>query len=132
MKDKIDKLRELKALEEKIKINENLSKKKFDQQLGSKNSASEVQAMLQGMNGLKSKDFFTSLNQKGKSITFDYNGIPIVQKPIKRIKDTESVDFIVSKQAYVSQNHSASFSKSKKLNSTLGDNERMINKSIGF
>lgn len=42
MKDKIDKLREMKALEEKIKINENLSKRKFDQQLGSKNSASEV------------------------------------------------------------------------------------------
>jgi hypothetical protein len=78
MIEKIDKLREIKALEEKIKINENLSKKKFDQQLGSKNNASEVQAMLQGMNGLKNKDFFTSLNQKGKSITFDYNGIPIV------------------------------------------------------
>lgn len=78
MKEKIEKLREIKALEEKIKINENLSKRRFDQQVGSKNGASEVQAMLQGMNGLKSKDFFTSLNQKGKSITFDYNGIPIV------------------------------------------------------
>jgi hypothetical protein len=30
MKEKIEKLREMKALEEKIKINENLSKKKFD------------------------------------------------------------------------------------------------------
>jgi hypothetical protein len=30
MKEKIEKLREMKALEEKIKINENLSKRRFD------------------------------------------------------------------------------------------------------
>ena len=47
------------------------------------------------MRGVKNENFFESLYERGKSITFDSYGIPIVQKPVKDLEN-ESVDFIVS------------------------------------
>jgi hypothetical protein len=52
------------------------------------------------MRGVKNDKFFESLHERGKSITFDSNGIPIVQKPVKDLEN-ESIEFIVSKEATV-------------------------------
>lgn len=48
-----------------------------------------------GMKNVRKENFFERLHERGKSITFDHNGIPIIQNPFRN-EDNEFIDFSLS------------------------------------
>ena len=68
--------------------------------MGSKQGAGEMNRIMAGMKNTDQTNFFKKLYEKGQSITFDHNGIPMIQK--KGIpQEQETLDYTISKKLII-------------------------------
>ena len=82
---RLDELREKKAFEDRLKENQERARRRFEDELNKRGGIAEIQRFIAALTkGRRSKEnLFSQLHKRGKSITFDMHGIPIIQKKVE-------------------------------------------------